>query len=59
MYINGSLQVVVGLERLLEALPIVKKIPQLADAGTVAIRFTNNVIGGENFIDIARWAGVQ
>jgi hypothetical protein len=33
--------------------------PQVAYASTIAIRFVNNVIGGENFIDLARWAGVQ
>lgn len=33
-----------------------KKVPQIADVGTVTIRFINNVIGGENFIDMARCA---
>lgn len=33
--------------------------PQVAYGTTVAIRFINNVIGGENFIDMARWAGIQ
>jgi hypothetical protein len=32
---------------------------QIAYGTTIAIRFINNVIGGENFIDMARWAGVQ
>ena len=32
---------------------------QVAYGTTVAIRFVNNVIGGEQFVDLARWAGVQ
>jgi hypothetical protein len=32
---------------------------QVAYATTVGIRFINNVIGGENFIDMARYFGVQ
>lgn len=32
---------------------------QVAYGTTVAIRFVNNVIGGENFIDMARFFGVQ
>lgn len=32
---------------------------QVAYGTTVAIRFANNVIGGENFIDMARFFGVQ
>ena len=38
---------------------IARRIPQVAYFTTLAIRFVNNVIGGENFIDMARWAGVQ
>jgi hypothetical protein len=52
------LQTVFGLERLVD-MTIAKKVPQIAYGTTVAIRFVNNVIGGENFIDMARWAGVQ
>ena len=47
-----------GLERLVD-MTIAKAVPQVAYATTVGIRFVNNVIGGENFIDMARWAGVQ
>ena len=32
---------------------------QVAYGTTVAIRFGNNVIGGENFIDMARYFGIQ
>lgn len=52
------LQTVFGLERLVD-MTIAKKVPQIAYATTIGIRFVNNVIGGENFIDMARWAGVQ
>lgn len=48
-----------GLERILEGMKIAQKYPIILNGGSVAIRFTNNVIGGEQFIDMARWAGVQ
>lgn len=51
-------QVVFGLERGVD-MTIAKRVPAVAYGTTVAIRFLNNVIGGENFIDLARWAGVQ
>ena len=38
---------------------IARRIPAAAYFTTLAIRFANNVVGGENFIDMARWAGVQ
>ena len=40
-------------------LTIAKKVPQAAYVATILIRFVNNIIGGEQFIDMARWAGVQ
>lgn len=55
---NTRYQIVVGLERLVD-LSIAKRVPQVAYVTTIIIRFVNNVIGGENFIDMARWAGVQ
>eukprot|EP00197_Chlamydomonas_leiostraca_P015215 CAMPEP_0202886002 /NCGR_PEP_ID=MMETSP1391-20130828/41951_1 /ASSEMBLY_ACC=CAM_ASM_000867 /TAXON_ID=1034604 /ORGANISM="Chlamydomonas leiostraca, Strain SAG 11-49" /LENGTH=362 /DNA_ID=CAMNT_0049569265 /DNA_START=170 /DNA_END=1260 /DNA_ORIENTATION=+ len=55
---NLRYQAVFGLERLVD-MTIAAKVPQVAYGTTVAIRFVNNVIGGENFIDMARWAGVQ
>ncbi|KXZ42750.1 hypothetical protein GPECTOR_120g417 [Gonium pectorale] len=55
---NTRYQIVFGLERLVD-MTIARSIPQVAYGTTVAIRFVNNVIGGENFIDMARWAGVQ
>ncbi len=52
------MQIVFGLERLVD-MTIARSVPQVAYGTTIAIRFINNVIGGENFIDMARWAGVQ
>jgi hypothetical protein len=51
-------QVVFGLERLVDS-TIGKKFPPVAYAGTFTFRFINNVLGGENFIDMARWTGIQ
>eukprot|EP00210_Caulerpa_lentillifera_P003545 g3381.t1 len=55
---NTRYQIVVGLERLVDV-SIAKRVPQIAYFTTIVIRFINNVVGGENFIDMARWAGVQ
>ncbi|GAB4817986.1 hypothetical protein N2152v2_005032 [Parachlorella kessleri] len=55
---NTRYQVVAGLERIVD-MTIARNIPQVAYGTTLAIRFVNNVIGGENFIDMARWAGIQ
>jgi hypothetical protein len=55
---NTRYQIVFGLERLVDS-TIAKSVPAVAYGATVGIRFVNNVIGGENFIDMARWAGVQ
>ncbi|KAL3133140.1 hypothetical protein ABBQ38_007034 [Trebouxia sp. C0009 RCD-2024] len=55
---NVRYQTVFGLERAVD-LTIAKRIPQAAYVATILIRFVNNIIGGENFIDMARWAGVQ
>ena len=55
---NTRYQIVFGLERVVDE-TIARKIPGAAYFTTLAIRFVNNVIGGEQFIDMARWAGVQ
>lgn len=55
---NTRYQVVAGLERLVD-LTIARKIPAAAYFATLALRFYNNVVGGENFIDMARYFGVQ
>jgi hypothetical protein len=55
---NTRYQLVFGLERIVDQ-TVAKNIPQIAYFTTLGIRFVNNIIGGEQFIDMARWAGVQ
>jgi hypothetical protein len=55
---NVRYQVVYGLERAVDS-TLAKSFPPAAYAATLAFRFANNVIGGENFIDMARWTGIQ
>lgn len=55
---NTRYQIVAGLERVVDE-TIARKVPGIAYLTTTVIRFGNNVIGGEQFIDMARWAGVQ
>lgn len=56
---NTRYQIINGLERLVEASPVGKRIPTVAMAFTVGIRFANNVYGGMQFVDWARMSGVQ
>jgi len=56
---NTRYQVVAGLERAMELTPLAKSLPLTANAFTVFVRFVNNIYGGEQFVDMARWAGVQ
>ena len=55
---NTRYQIVFGLERVVDQ-TIARKIAEIAYFTTLAIRFANNIVGGEQFIDMARWAGVQ
>ncbi|KAJ7559945.1 hypothetical protein O6H91_04G107800 [Diphasiastrum complanatum] len=56
---NTRYQIVNGLERVAEGSLLAKRVPQFAMAFTVGIRFANNIYGGMQFVDWARWAGVQ
>lgn len=56
---NTRYQIINGLERVVEASPIAKQVPPVAMAFTVGVRFANNVYGGMQFVDWARWSGVQ
>ncbi|XP_075502311.1 protein RETICULATA, chloroplastic-like [Primulina tabacum] len=56
---NTRYQIINGLERIVEASPMAKQVPPVALAFTVGIRFANNVYGGMQFVDWARWSGVQ
>lgn len=56
---NTRYQIINGLERLVETSPMAKQVPPVAMAFTVGVRFANNVYGGMQFVDWARWSGVQ
>ncbi|KAJ8753754.1 hypothetical protein K2173_000008 [Erythroxylum novogranatense] len=56
---NTRYQIINGLESLVEASPLAKQVPPVALAFTVGVRFANNVYGGMQFVDWARWSGVQ
>lgn len=56
---NTRYQIINGLERIVEASPLGKKVPPVAMAFTVGVRFANNIYGGMQFVDWARLAGAQ
>ncbi|XP_022140542.1 protein RETICULATA-RELATED 1, chloroplastic [Momordica charantia] len=56
---NTRYQIVNALEQVVEASPLAKKIPPVAMAFTIGVRFANNIYGGMQFVDWARWSGVQ
>ncbi|KAG2690672.1 hypothetical protein I3760_09G199300 [Carya illinoinensis] len=56
---NTRYQIINGLERLVEASAFAKQVPTAAMAFTVGVRFANNVYGGMQFVDWAKWSGVQ
>ncbi|KAG0486271.1 hypothetical protein HPP92_008366 [Vanilla planifolia] len=56
---NTRYQIINGLEQVVEASPLAKRLPPVALAFTVGIRFANNIYGGMQFVDWARWSGVQ
>ncbi|KAJ4982142.1 hypothetical protein NE237_032979 [Protea cynaroides] len=56
---NTRYQIINGLEHLVEASPLAKRVPPLSMAFTVGVRFANNFYGGIQFIDWAKWSGVQ
>ncbi|CAM8958829.1 unnamed protein product [Rhodiola kirilowii] len=56
---NTRYQIVNALEYLVEASPLAKRVPPIAMAFTVGIRFANNIYGGMQFVDWAKLSGVQ
>ncbi|XP_042481143.1 protein RETICULATA-RELATED 1, chloroplastic-like isoform X3 [Macadamia integrifolia] len=56
---NTRYQLINGMESLVEALPLAKRVPALSMAFTVGVRFANNIYGGMQFVDWAKWSGVQ
>lgn len=56
---NTRYQIINGLERVVESSPMARKVPPVAMAFTVGVRFANNVYGGMQFVDWAKMSGVQ
>ena len=56
---NTRYQLVFAIEALIEGTALAQKMPMMANVGTVVVRFANNIYGGEQFVDLARWAGIQ
>ncbi|XP_047336465.1 protein RETICULATA, chloroplastic-like [Impatiens glandulifera] len=56
---NTRYQIINGLERIVESSPMARKIPPVAMAFTVGVRFANNIYGGMQFVDWAKMSGVQ
>ncbi|MBA0633325.1 hypothetical protein Godav_001944 [Gossypium davidsonii] len=56
---NARYQIINGLEQLVEASPVTKQVPPVAMAFTIGVRFANNVYSGMQFVDWAKWSGVQ
>ncbi|PIN00983.1 hypothetical protein CDL12_26510 [Handroanthus impetiginosus] len=56
---NTRYQIINGLERLVESSSVAKQVPSVAMAFTVGVRFANNIYGGMQFVDWAKWSGVQ
>jgi len=48
---NTRYQIINGLERLVEASPVAKRVLAASLAFTVGVRFANNVYGGMQFVD--------
>ncbi|MQM03476.1 hypothetical protein Taro_036262 [Colocasia esculenta] len=56
---NTRYQIINGLERIVESSPVAKRVPPIAMGFTVGVRFANNIYGGMQFVDWAKWSGVQ
>ncbi|KAK6936150.1 Protein RETICULATA-related, partial [Dillenia turbinata] len=56
---NTRCQIINGPERVVEASLLAKKIPPVAMAFTVGVRFANNIYGGMQFVEWAKLSGVQ
>ncbi|EPS64578.1 hypothetical protein M569_10203, partial [Genlisea aurea] len=56
---NTRYQIINGLERVVEGSAAAKRVPTVAMGFTVGVRFANNIYGGMQFVDWAKWSGVQ
>ena len=52
---HTRLQAVVAIERIVESLPVSQRVAALPMAISLVIRMANNIIGGEQFVDLAAW----
>ena len=55
---NLRYQAVFGLERVADK-ALAAQLPRITYITSTILRFGNNIIGGEQFVDLARWTGVQ
>ena len=55
---HTRLQVVVAIERIVESLPVSQRVAALPMAVSLIIRTANNIIGGEQFVDLAAWGAL-
>ena len=55
---NLRYQAVFGVERLVDR-TFAARVPRIAYITSTILRFGNNIVGGEQFVDLARWTGVQ
>ncbi|CAA7401767.1 unnamed protein product [Spirodela intermedia] len=56
---NTRYQIVNALEQVVESSHLARRVPPVAMAFTVGLRFANNIYGGMQFVDWAKWSGVQ
>ncbi|GJP44193.1 hypothetical protein CLOM_g3582 [Closterium sp. NIES-68] len=56
---NTRYQIINGLERVVESSAFARSTPLGARIFTVLIRFSNNIFGSSQFVEVARWSGVQ
>ncbi|KAJ0020269.1 hypothetical protein Pint_32001 [Pistacia integerrima] len=56
---NIRYQIINGLESVVEKSALAEQVPPVAKAFTVGVRFANNIYGGMQFVDWAKWSGVQ
>ena len=54
---NLRYNMVVGLERAAD-MTLERAVPGAGYAVSTGLRFGNNIVGGMNYIDIARWTGI-
>nr|XP_043622535.1 protein RETICULATA-RELATED 1, chloroplastic-like [Erigeron canadensis] len=56
---NTRYQIINGLESVVEASSLAKQVPLVARTFTIGVRLSNNIYGWMQFVDCAKWSGVQ